>query len=756
MKRKQVMALLLSATLAFGTASPVMAAEVKENEKPAVETVVEENKDVEAEKPEEVKKDETVKAEDTAEAAKEEIVKEEQKTNEAVAVPEEKQEAVKEPTQQEQENPNLVTDGLIKSMSSSLTELVEQLEKDYTSMTDAERTAAQDAFDEYLNYIGMNSMDEVIREMKGAVTEAALKQIVAAEAPEKAESVLTAFEESIVEDIDYLRNMIRSAKRFAKEDKTEYMKEQIALVLKQLSSVAYTAPELFDDEYIAGINDYIGQIQNIRYDSNTSIEEYNRIIDLLNKAIEYLSTMNTHLSTFILEDSIKAADAYAAFLKFAPASLLDEIAFDGIDQENITYKDSAEYAAMVKEEALVGLELFGQISLDTLPNEQLLELSALMNQFKAYYYGNLVDAYKGISNAIVADVTEQAKKIAALGYTGEEKAAYEAALNAFNTVAAGKEYSQYAPAAEKLQNALDAYKKAAENYVVEEAEKKLAEAQKAVEALQKEVEENKEYYLDAYENKVAEVLAELKNADPKAMTAEEIASLVSEANTVVAERTKNYTKEVYNSIKDAEALVAEQNKWHTLMSEDVKNENLEAIAMTNELSAQIKGGVAEDVDAFMKAYEAVVEDLAKEDSLLMKARYAAADEIIENAEKYYKEETQKPHTKGLLEALRAEIDALKASVKEWDDAKVMENIQKVTEAKQKVLLDKVETPEPPKKPETEKPTDQKKPATDKKEEAKKNDKKAVNTGDETDAAAPGVLSILSLAGIAAILGKKRR
>ena len=56
MKRKQVMALLLSATLAFGTASPVMAAEVKENEKPAVETVVEENKDVEAEKPEEAKK----------------------------------------------------------------------------------------------------------------------------------------------------------------------------------------------------------------------------------------------------------------------------------------------------------------------------------------------------------------------------------------------------------------------------------------------------------------------------------------------------------------------------------------------------------------------------------------------------------------------------------------------------------------------------------------------------------------------------
>lgn len=756
MKRKQVMALLLSATLAFGTASPVMAAEVKENEKPAVETAVEENKDVKAEKPEEVKKDETVKAEDTAEAAKEEIVKEEQKTNEAVAVPEEKQEAVKEPTQQEQENPNLVTDGLIKSMSSSLTELVEQLEKDYTSMTDAERTAAQDAFDEYLNYIGMNSMDEVIREMKGAVTEAALKQIVAAEAPEKAESVLTAFEESIVEDIDYLRNMIRSAKQFAKEDKTEYAKEQIALVLKQLSSVAYTAPELFDDEYIAGVNDYIEQIQNIRYDSNTSVDEHNRIIDLLNEAIEYLNKMNTHLSTFILEDSIKAADAYAAFLKFAPASLLDEVVFDGINQENITYKDSAEYAVMVKEEALVGLELFGQISLDTLPNEQLLELSALMNQFKAYYYGNLVDAYKGISNAIVADVTEQAKKIAALGYTGEEKAAYEAALNAFNTVAAGKEYSQYAPAAEKLQNALDAYKKAAENYVVEEAEKKLAEAQKAVEALQKEVEENKEYYLDAYENKVAEVLAELQNADPKAMTAEEIASLVSEANTVVAERTKNYTKEVYNSIKDAEALVAEQNKWHTLMSEDVKNENLEAIAMTNELSAQIKGGVAEDVDAFMKAYEAVVEDLAKEDSLLMKARYAAADEIIENAEKYYKEETQKPHTKGLLEALRAEIDALKASVKEWDDAKVMENIQKVTEAKQKVLLDKVETPEPPKKPETEKPTDQKKPATDKKEEAKKNDKKAVNTGDETDAAAPGVLSILSLAGIAAILGKKRR
>lgn len=756
MKRKQVMALLLSATLAFGTASPVMAAEVKENEKPAVETAVEENKDVKAEKPEEVKKDETVKAEDTAEAAKEEIVKEEQKTNEAVAVPEEKQEAVKEPTQQEQENPNLVTDGLIKSMSSSLTELVEQLEKDYTSMTDAERTAAQDAFDEYLNYIGMNSMDEVIREMKGAVTEAALKQIVAAEAPEKAESVLTAFEESIVEDIDYLRNMIRSAKQFAKEDKTEYAKEQIALVLKQLSSVAYTAPELFDDEYIAGVKDYIEQIQNIRYDSNTSAEEHKQIMILLDDAIQYLNMMNTHLSTFILEDSIKAANAYTAFLKFAPASLLDEVAFDGINQENITYKDSAEYAVMVKEEALVGLELFGQISLDTLPNEQLLELSALMNQFKAYYYGNLVDAYKGISNAIVADVTEQAKKIATLGYTGEEKAAYEAALNAFNTVAAGKEYSQYAPAAEKLQNALDAYKKAAENYVVEEAEKKLAEAQKAVEALQKEVEENKEYYLDAYENKVAEVLAELKNADPKAMTAEEIAALVSEANTVVAERTKNYTKEVYNSIKDAEALVAEQNKWHTLMSEDVKNENLEAIAMTNELSAQIKGGVAEDVDAFMKAYEAVVEDLAKEDSLLMKARYAAADEIIENAEKYYKEETQKPHTKGLLEALRAEIDALKASVKEWDDAKVMENIQKVTEAKQKVLLDKVETPEPPKKPETEKPTDQKKPATDKKEEAKKNDKKAVNTGDETDAAAPGVLSILSLAGIAAILGKKRR
>lgn len=756
MKRKQVMALLLSATLAFGTASPVMAAEVKENEKQAVETVVEENKDVEAEKPEEAKKDETVKAEDTAEAAKEEIVKEEQKTNEAVAVPEEKQEAVKEPTQQEQENPNLVTDGLIKSMSSSLTELVEQLEKDYTSMTDAEKTAAQDAFDEYLNYIGMNSMDEVIREMKGAVTEAALKQIVATEAPEKAESVLTAFEESIVEDIDYLRNMIRSAKQFAKEDKTEYAKEQIALVLKQLSSVAYTAPELFDDEYIAGVKDYIEQIQNIRYDSNTSAEEHNQIMILLDDAIQYLNMMNTHLSTFILEDSIKAADAYAAFLKFAPASLLDEVAFDGINQENITYKDSSEYAAMVKEEALAGLELFGQISLDTLPNEQLLELSALMNQFKAYYYGNLVDAYKGISNAIVSDVTEQAKKIAALGYTGKEKAAYEAALNAFNAVAAGKEYSQYAPAAEKLQNALDAYKKAAENYVVEEAEKKLAEAQKAVEALQKEVEENKEYYLDAYENKVAEVLAELKNADPKAMTAEEIASLVSEANTVVAERTKNYTKEVYNSIKDAEALVAEQNKWHTLMSEDVKNENLEAIAMTNELAAQIKGGVAEDVDAFMKAYEAVVEDLAKEDSLLMKARYAAADEIIENAEKYYKEEVQKPHTKGLLEALRAEIDALKASVKEWDDAKVMENIQKVTEAKQKVLLDKVETPEPPKKPETEKPTDQKKPATDKKEEAKKNDKKAVNTGDETDAAAPGVLSILSLAGIAAILGKKRR
>lgn len=744
MKRKQVMALLLSATLAFGTASPVMAAEVKENEKPAVETVVEENKDVEAEKPEEVKKDETVKAEDTAEAAKEEIVKEEQKTNEAIAVPEEKQEAVKEPTKQEQENPNLVTDGLIKSMSSSLTELVEQLEKDYTSMTDAEKTAAQDAFDEYLNYIGMNSMDEVIREMKGAVTEAALKQIVAAEAPEKAESVLTAFEESIVEDIDYLRNMIRSAKQFAKEDKTEYAKEQIALVLKQLSSVAYTAPELFDDEYIAGVNDYIEQIQNIRYDSNTSVDEHNRIIDLLNEAIEYLNKMNTHLSTFILEDSIKAADAYAAFLKFAPASLLDEVAFDGINQENITYKDSAEYAAMVKEKAIEDIKRFEQI----LPDE--------LSLFKAYYYGNLVDAYKGISNAIVSDVTEQAKKIAALGYTGEEKAAYEAALNAFNTVAVGKEYSQYAPAAEKLQNALDAYKKAAENYVVEEAEKKLAEAQKAVEALQKEVEENKEYYLDAYENKVAEVLAELKNADPKAMTAEEIASLVSEANMVVAERTKNYTKEVYNSIKDAEALVAEQNKWHTLMSEDVKNENLEAIAMTNELSAQIKGGVAEDVDAFMKAYEAVVEDLAKEDSLLMKARYAAADEIIENAEKYYKEETQKPHTKGLLEALRAEIDALKASVKEWDDAKVMENIQKVTEAKQKVLLDKVETPEPPKKPETEKPTDQKKPATDKKEEAKKNDKKAVNTGDETDAAAPGVLSILSLAGIVAILGKKRR
>lgn len=758
MKRKQVIALLLSATLAFGSASPVMAAEVKENEKPAVEAALEENTETkeetaktdaekeEAKEAEATEKEEALKETGKDDAAKDEAVKDE------AAAPEEKQEVTAEvqaPTEEEQKNPNLITDEMLQAMSSSLLELVGQLEKDYTSMTDAEKKEAEEAFNKYLALTGLSSIDEVIKQMKLEVSTEKLKALIAGEAPEDADAILTQNEEIIVNEIDYLRQVIKEAKQFAAADKTAYMKEQIEIVLRQLSAVAYTTPELFEDEYIAGVEKRIKEIESIKYDANTSAEEHNRIVKVLEEAVAYLNQMNQYLSTFILEDTIKAAESYAAFLALAPESLLDQVAFDGLDQQNIKYKDSEAYAQEAKAEAEEGLRVFEQIFAEDVTPEVLEELGELMSLFKSYYYGNLVDAYKGIVSAIVTDVTAQADKINALGYTGSEKAAYEAALKEFNAVGE-KEYAKYSPAAEKLQTALAQYKKAAEEFVVHQAKQKLAEALKAVEALQEEVEQNKEYYEDAYEQKVAEVLEALKKADPDQMTAEQISTLISEANTLVAERTENYTKEVYENIKDAETIIAEQTKWFNLMNEDTKKENQEAILLLENLKAQIKDGVVDDVDAFMKAYQAVKADLAKEDSLLMAARYAAADEIIENAEKYYKEESQKPHSEGLLEAFRAEIDALKESVKEWDDAKVMAQIQKVTEAKQKLLLDEV-----PQKPEKE---DQKKPETDKKkDDAKKdNKKKAVNTGDTADAATPGILSILSLAGIAAVLGKKRR
>ncbi len=646
---------------------------------------------------------------------------------------------VKQTAQQEPTADDFITDGMLRSMSASLTALIKQLESDYNGLTENQKYWADQILADYLD-AGV-TFEETVQALLATVSFDALKEAIKGQTAEDADALLTQGEEAIVAYIDILRQAVKDGRLFA-DDKKAYVDEQLAIVNKQLSSLLYTTPELYTQEYLDGLKDYLQKVLEVTYTPET----HNEIIDLLNEATAYMNESEKHLSKFILEEAIKMANSYPEFLALAPVELLDQKAFDGINGA-VNYQETGEYSKDVIDYANSYLQNFDRLSY------------ANMNAYHSYFYGNMIAAYQGVSSAILSETSKLEEEVSSIDYTGTEKTAYDQALKAYNEAIHNKNYPEYAPAAEALQKAAAAYNKAAKEYALEQAKNQITALTEKLTAIQEDISAHPDYYTDTYAQQVKNALNDLASADPEKMDADELLAILKNAASVVKGQSDGYGEKLTALVEKAKAAAEEANQWWSLIPEEFKSKApyADAIALTDGLTAALSDTGIYDIEQLETAWKAFEQDFNSDDSVVQKAAKAVAEYVLADAQNVYEEESQKPHNEGVLEALKAQIDELKASLVNWDYTITRESAEKARTAQADVLNDKVQTqPEDP-KPEEPKPVvpDQNKPDSD--TGNKGNDKaESPNTSDDLmDIFTPSVLSALALAGITILFQKRK-
>lgn len=711
MKKQQVMALLLCGTLAFGQALPAMAADVQDGEG--------------------------------------------QKT-EAPAEPVEEKEAEKEV---EKETPDstpehMISEAMLKSMSENLTDLINQVEAEYGALNDTEKAGVEEALKVYFYgkfnsgyglFEGKNftSFSGTIAQMKSTVSVEMLKAFIEKRNPDAANKILDMVEADVVETVDALRYCIHEGKTFvADEEGKEYALSKLKEVQGNLNAVITSAGELLEADYIAELQNFL--------DASTKIsnEKPETIMGFVEAAFGKINEIDKHLNRAYWEEALKAAEAYGDFLALAPESLMNVKVFDGYGSwGKVTYKDSAAYAKEVAAEIKEMLKEWNTVTYEVVSGSA------------PFFKGNIAAAYDGVAAAFLETVAVP-KEIAAVNYDGPEKAAFEAALAEYKATCAGENYAGYAPAAKKLQNALNVYIKAvkAEREVIKQ---KKAAAVKKIEALHDYVNDHSTYFTEESMTAINALELEAYNADVTTISMKEMNALIAAIDKLYNDQDNYYSEEMLNLIENVQQFADDASAWWDLIPAEVQEEETyaEAVALTEKLeTALVNTEGVYDIDKLQAAYEDFKDDVESEDSKVHSAAKAVAEYVLANAEKTYEEELKKPHNEGVLEALEEEIASLKAAIKDWDYKESITAAAETKKAQEKVTNDKVEDKDDDKKDDDKKDDDKKE--EEKKDNNKKDDKKkdnaAANTGDATDAGTPGMFGLLSLAGIAAVLGKKFR
>lgn len=672
MKSRQVTALIMSGMLAFGTVSPVMAAELQPTEPvtPRQEEVTPQSDPV---------------------------------SNHDIS--------------------SRLTDEALGNMADNLSALADQVLDAYNAMTEDEKGAIAK-----VNIGTPLDIPAEIQSVKDQTNLEALKKRIYGKSAEEADELLYYIDDSVIAYLDNLNAVIRQAKDYA-SNYNQYLQTGITTAIQLLQDLLVKDRLLYAD-------DYLSQVQALYDEAVTLIpgEQTNEyIIDFCDKVNLFYREKANHLNTKLLDEGIRAADAFAAFLACAPDPAIADTVFNYGGSTLLTYGNVAGYVKN-SSNTLKAKAASGQLT-----HKELSDYSTIL-------YGNLMEAYKGVSTAILTSVSEQVKDAEYIGYSGDKKDAYEAALKAYNEAMAAKNYEALAGAVKAQQKAAADYTAAAEDYAKTEGRNQIAE----LNAIKEDIENHREYYNDTYPAEIADKISELESADFNAMTGRQITDLINKAKTVAEKRGTSYSQKLYDLPSSAASMDKAANEWWGFLPEAMKGQApyAEAVKLTNDLSNSLSdlsmisaaSNTVYDLDKLTAAYDAFTADFTKTDGKIQTAAKAAAQYVHDSADKIYNQEANKTHTAGLLKAFRAAIDELKTSIGAWDYDETRTAAKAVKTAEANLLNDSRESVKTTREAKT----------------AENKAVKAAKTGDDKDAAAAGLLGLLSLSSIAGVLPLKRK
>lgn len=751
MKRKQVIALMLSGILATSGVSPVIAADIAPEEA-TTQNVVSEPTNAETEEkttnpaPAEPSAGNTSAppAENTAkppaEGSPQEAAKSPQETAPPQAAPQ------TSPAAPSNTNPkvnddvsSLVSAEALQNMANNLGIMADQVIAEYNSMSKEEKDQIQNIAGASIN------IEASVQRIKDDITLESLKGRIQNMTPEEANKELASFDESIVEQIDSLNSILWRTKEFV-SNYLQYLQSGIAMSIKQLMDILVKDKQLYTEDYLTRAQAYYNEALNLK----PGVDEIAKIIKFCNDVGEFYLEGKNHLNTSILDDGLAAANAFAAYLACAPDPAIADRVFNYGQGAVITYGEIANYVYKAAE------DLKHEAASGTLGYSDLSDYASLR-------YGNLLAAYDDVSSAILSYVSDQVKDADSIGYEGDEKSAYNAALNAFNNAVAGRNYSALPGAADTLKNAAKTYVDAASDYAIIDARKQLDELKEKLDAIKADIEQHRDYYNATYPAEVLAAINDIENADLFTMNGQEILELISKVREVIDKKASSYSQKLSDMTTNASQITSASNEWWAFIPASLRGEApyAEAIALTNALtdalvtsSTSAASTELYDLDKLTDAYDEFTTDFNQADGKIQNAAKAAAQYVHDNAEKIYNEEAGKEHTDSILRAFRTAIDNLNTSIGAWDFNETRTAAAEVKAAEQNLLNDT------PVKEEEKKPIPVIKPeAAGKTTTAKKAVKKttrAAKTSDQSNTTQAGLLGLLSLTSIAGILGLKRK
>lgn len=507
---------------------------------------------------------------------------------------------------------------------------------------------------------------------------------------------------------------MRDAKNYV-SDRIEYQQSGLSMAIMGLHNILVTDRQLYTDDYIAQAQKYYDEAVTLK----PGVQSYDYIIDFCDEVNKFIAGSEKHLNFAILDEAIRAADAFDAFLKCAPDPAIENTGFNISWGTTLTFGD---IAVNVRREAQIMQQAGNTIAYSEL------------SMFSSLLYGNLLEAYNDVSNAILSPIADQVKDAQYIGYTGDKKSAYDDALNKYNGAMAAKNYEALPGAVSTLRDAAKAYAAAAEDYAKTEGKKQIPELKNKLTAIQDDIQAYSEYYNDTYPTEVKNSIAALGSADVATMNGRQIMDLLNGAKAVIAKQSESYSQKLKDTVSDAQSLTGRAGEWWSFLPDQMKAgaPYADAIALTNALTSAISGNGVYDLGALVKAYDAFVSDFNTAGGKIQTAAKATAQYVLDYAEEVYSKESDKKHTDGLLKAFRDAIDNLKSSIAAWDFDGIRAAAAAIKSAESKLLNDK------PVQEET------------------KAIKKSVKTGDMSNLGGVSLLTLLSMTTAIGILSKRRK
>ncbi|MCU6762372.1 Uncharacterised protein [uncultured Roseburia sp.] len=730
MKRKQVIALILSAALAVSVAAPVMAAEPAEDL--AQSGVVQEIPD---------EKSESL-ASDTEHA----------KEADAKTVPEaDRQKEETKADDLEKWNPVITEEELEDSKESLMGLLDKDGLMDRYDKLPAEAKAGLDstaaeymhaAFDE-----NVDNFEQSLAYMEGVIG--------ALELGTELDPYLDQLMDEIVESIDQLRHYLITVEQWYQDENIDvnFVTQQWETIIKDLNAYSTWYAPLFTADYVKTVSSYYEKLNAVEITDENAVDIYEQLMD----ADKVLGQADKNIN-FSYRDQAKEIIAhYQDFLALAPEGMADEFAF-----RFLTGTDTPDKYVFT----------YGNVVDKYLPQVQA-ELASLEDAFSigAYYsfyeetWGNLNNLWTALANAIEQDALKQSEEIDVYGYEGSEKAEYERAAVVFQAALEDREYAQLVTAAKDMQAALKEYNEAAK-LALEEAKDQLPGLLDQLMVLMTELEVNGAYYEDMYYQEVAAQIGAVSDAlsDLPAVTDIEALKLVNSVNGTLKKQASSYSEKLDVLMEQCESLNAAIADIFAYASDGVKETDnyKDAAALWKAFADKVSkernaydAGAVVDITGLLKAYDNMAADAGSEEGMIQTAARAILDAAVKAGQELYKQEAAKEHSKEALEAYKTALDAAVKLQSSWDPSNVSDVLKGLADAQEVLLNDKAGTEKPSdhqQKPSdiTEDPVD-----TGKKTEGKDTTSSG-NVPKTGDAAAAGILAMMAASGLGGAAGLRRR